>query len=227
MAQPSLSRDAVVETAIRLVEEYNLDALTMRRLAAELGTSVTSIYWHAGNRDALLDLMVDRLLSRVQQVTLTGRTPRTRIASLCRQWRQRLWVPSHLIAVAHERGKTAAMFQPMQAALAQELHAIGLRGTQAAIAIRGLQLHVVSSVVIERTAQRGPNADATDPNAWPTGTEDHELITVLAGKVDYLGAFEITLGALLDRFVDEHVDAARLSPRASQTRSRAGLGGRL
>jgi AcrR family transcriptional regulator len=213
-ARDSLTAEAVVEAAVRLVEEYDLDALTMRRLAAELGTAVTSIYWHVGNRDALVDLMVDRLLLDMKQVKVTGRTPRTRITSLCRQWRQQLWDHPHLIALAHERGKTAAMFQPMQAALADELHAIGLRGKNAAIAIRGLQLHVVSSVVIERTAQRGPSTDATDPNAWPHTSEDHELITALAGSVDYLGAFEITLGALLDRFVDEPIDAARLSPRA-------------
>jgi AcrR family transcriptional regulator len=197
-----LSSDVIVETAIRLVEDSDLDALTMRRLAAELGTAVTSIYWHVGNRDALLDLMVDRLLADMRDVTVGGRTPRGRITSLCRQWRQRLWDHPHLIALAHERGKTLAMFQPMQAALARELHSVGLGGRQAAIAIRGLQLHVVSSVVIERTAQRGPTTDATDPTAW-TATDDHELITTLAEPVDYRGAFETTLDALLDRIVEK------------------------
>lgn len=201
MAQPALTKEGVVEAAIRLVEEYDLDVLTMRRLAAELGTAVTSIYWHVGNRDVLLDLMVDRLLADMRDVTIGGRTPRTRITSLCRQWRQRLWDHPHLIAVAHERGKTLAMFQPMQAALARELHAVGLRGRDAAIAIRGLQLHVVSSVVIERTAQRGPTTDATDPTAWPAITDDVELITTLSAPVDYRGAFDISLDALLDRFL--------------------------
>jgi AcrR family transcriptional regulator len=205
VAQPAreqISRDVVVEAAVRLVEEYDLDALTMRRLAAELGTAVTSIYWHVGNRDALLDLMVDQLLAEMSEVRIGGRTPRARITSLCRQWRQRLWDHPHLIAVAHERGKTAAMFQPMQAALARELRAVGLRGTEAAAAIRGLQLHVVSSVVIERTAERGPSTDVTDPEAWPALTDDPELVAALDGPVDYEGAFQATLEALLDRLLD-------------------------
>jgi AcrR family transcriptional regulator len=197
-----LSRDVVVSTAIQLVEEYDLETLTMRRLAAELGTAVTSIYWHVGNRDALLDLMVDQLLADMSDVRIGGRSPRARITSLCRQWRQRLWDHPHLIALAHERGKTAAMFQPMQAALARELHAVGLRGKDAAMAIRGLQLHVVSSVVIARTAERGPVTDATDIAAWPA-TDDHDLITALAGPVDYQGAFDTTLDALLDRIVEK------------------------
>lgn len=199
--EPGVSRESVVDTAIRIVEENDLDALTMRRLAAELGTAVTSIYWHVGNRDALVDLMVDKLLADMRDVTVGGRTPRARITSLCKQWRQRLWDHPHLIALAHERNKTLAMFQPMQAALARELHAVGLRGKDAAVAIRGLQLHVVSSVVIERTAQRGPTTDATDPTAWPALTDDPELIAALSAQVDYRAAFDVTLEALLDRFL--------------------------
>jgi AcrR family transcriptional regulator len=200
-SRDSISQEVVVDTAIRIVEDNDLDALTMRRLAAELGTAVTSIYWHVGNRDALVDLMVDKLLADMRDVTVGGRTPRARITSLCRQWRQRLWDHPHLIALAHERNKTLAMFQPMQAALARELHAVGLRGKDAAIAIRGLQLHVVSSVVVERTARRGPTTDATDPTAWPALTDDPELVAALADQVDYLGAFDLTLDALLDRFL--------------------------
>ncbi|HWC33898.1 MAG TPA: TetR family transcriptional regulator [Mycobacteriales bacterium] len=200
-ARDAISQEIVVEAAIRLVEENDLDALTMRRLAAELGTAVTSIYWHVGNRDALVDLMVDTLLADMREVTVGGRTPRARITSLCTQWRQRLWDHPHLIALAHERNKTLAMFQPMQAALARELHAVGLRGKDAAVAIRGLQLHVVSSVVIERTAQRGPTTDATDPTAWPALTEDPELVAALAAPVDYRAAFEVGLDALLGRFL--------------------------
>jgi AcrR family transcriptional regulator len=200
-SRDAISQEIVVETAIRLVEENDLDALTMRRLASELGTAVTSIYWHVGNRDALVDLMVDRLLADMRDVTVGGRTPRARITSLCRQWRDRLWDHPHLIALAHERNKTLAMFQPMQAALARELHAVGLRGKDAAVAIHGLQLHVVSSVVIERTAQRGPTTDATDPTAWPAITDDPELIAALSAQVDYRAAFDIGLEALLDRFL--------------------------
>jgi AcrR family transcriptional regulator len=199
--EPGVSRESVVETAIRIVEENDLDALTMRRLAGELGTAVTSIYWHVGNRDALVDLMVDKLLADMRDVAVGGRTPRARITSLCKQWRDRLWDHPHLIALAHERNKTLAMFQPMQAALARELHAVGLRGKDAAVAIRGLQLHVVSSVVIERTAQRGPTTDATDPTAWPALTDDPELVAALSAQVDYRAAFDITLDALLDRFL--------------------------
>lgn len=205
-ARAAITRELVVSTALSLVEEYDVGALTMRRLATELGTAVTAIYWHVGNRDALLDLMVDQLLADLREVPVRGTTPRQRVATLCTEWRQQLWDHPHLIAFAHERGKTAAMFQPMQAALARELHAVGLQGADAAVAIRALQLHVVSSVVIARTAERGPQTDGTDPSAWPTVASDaqlidSELIEALAAPVDYLETFEIALDALLDKLL--------------------------
>src|SRR3954447_19920120 len=109
-AQP-VTRGEVVETALRLVEEHDVAALTMRRLAGDLGVAVTSIYWHVGNRDALIDLLVERLLADMGGVRAAGKTPRARVASLLQQWRSRLWERPHLIALAHERGQTAAMFQ--------------------------------------------------------------------------------------------------------------------
>lgn len=195
-----ISREVVVETALRLVEENDISALTMRRLAAELGTAVTAIYWHVGNRDALLDLLVDRLLIDMGRVRVSGRTPRARITSLAGQWRTRLWEHPHLIGLAHSQGKTAAMFEPMQAALAAELAAIGMTGRSAATVISALQYHVASSVVMQRTAGRGPVSGVTDPTAWP---DEHDVVLVeeLAKPLDYDAMFELGLDALLDRLL--------------------------
>jgi TetR/AcrR family tetracycline transcriptional repressor len=204
-AQPAergqVSRELVVETAQRLVEENDLSALTMRRLAAELGTAVTAIYWHVGNRDALLDLLVDRLLLDLRAaVEVSGRTPRERIAAIVRAWRQRLWEHPHLIGVAHERGKTATMFHPMQAHLATELGALGLKGRDAAPAIKALQHHVASSVLMQRTAERGPVSGVTDPAAWPADC-DRDLVAALSDVPDHEAMFELGLAALLDRLL--------------------------
>jgi TetR/AcrR family transcriptional regulator, tetracycline repressor protein len=195
-----VTREAVVDAALRLVEEHDVAALTMRRLAAELGTAVTAIYWHVGNRDALVDLLLERLVAEMGEVRLTARAPRRRIGSLLVQWRSRLWEHPHLIALAHERGQTAALFQPVQAALAAELGRVGITGARAAEAIRVLQVHVVSSVVLERTAGRGPATPPTDPGAWGDSA-DPALVAALAEPVDYESVFTVGVDALLDRLL--------------------------
>src|SRR3954451_22879248 len=176
----ALTRDDVVEAAFRLVETYGADALTMRRLADELGAAVTAIYWHVGNRDALLDQLVDRIVDDMGHIRASGRTPQARIASLARTLRRKLLARPHVIGLAHERSRTAALFQPVQAALARELAALGLHGSDAALAIRVLQCHVVASVVLERTTSRGPVRESTDVTLWPENQDDPELVRDLA-----------------------------------------------
>jgi TetR/AcrR family tetracycline transcriptional repressor len=193
-----LTSDAVVDAAWRLVEQYGADALTMRRLADEVGAAVTAIYWHVGNRDALLDLLVDRIVDDMGHIRASGRTPKTRIASLARTLRKKLLARPHLIGLAHERSRTNALFQPVQAALARELAALGVHGSQAALVIRVLQSHVVATVVLERTAGRGPVHETTDVTLWPENQSDPELVAGLATAPDFDEVFDYGLRALLD-----------------------------
>ncbi len=61
-----LSREAIVEAAIRVLDRDGLDGVSMRRVAAELGTGAGSLYWHVGNKDELLGLVFDRVVDEVE-----------------------------------------------------------------------------------------------------------------------------------------------------------------
>jgi AcrR family transcriptional regulator len=60
-----LQREHVVDVAIDLLDAAGLDALTMRKLAAELGVQAGALYWHFAGKQALLDAMADRFLEGV------------------------------------------------------------------------------------------------------------------------------------------------------------------
>ncbi|MGW3871285.1 TetR/AcrR family transcriptional regulator, partial [Streptomyces sp. NPDC005069] len=75
MARSSLTREEVLGAAAALVRQHGPEALTMRKLAAELGTAVTSIYWHVGNRESLLDALVERTVQEMGAVRPGGRSP--------------------------------------------------------------------------------------------------------------------------------------------------------
>jgi AcrR family transcriptional regulator len=61
-----LDRDTVVARALALVDAEGLEALTIRRLAVDLGVTPMALYWHFRNKDELLDALVEHLLGTVR-----------------------------------------------------------------------------------------------------------------------------------------------------------------
>jgi len=57
-----ISKEAIVAAAIAVLDREGLSALSMRRLAEELGTGAASLYWHVGSKDGLLDLVLDEII---------------------------------------------------------------------------------------------------------------------------------------------------------------------
>lgn len=86
---PRLSRDAVVTAAGELVEREGIEALTMRRVAEELGSSPMALYRHVRDKDELLVLLLDRLASALPRPALPGE-PRARLLAACRTMRDGL-----------------------------------------------------------------------------------------------------------------------------------------
>jgi TetR/AcrR family transcriptional regulator, tetracycline repressor protein len=60
----ALTQEQVVRRAVELMAEAGLEALTLRRLATELGVSAPTLYWHVRNKRQLLDLMAEALVAR-------------------------------------------------------------------------------------------------------------------------------------------------------------------
>jgi len=60
---PPLSSDRIVATARDMADRDGLEAVTLRRLAAELGVHVTSLYNHVPTLDAIIDGIVALLVS--------------------------------------------------------------------------------------------------------------------------------------------------------------------
>lgn len=61
-----LSRDAIVDAALRVLDREGVDRLSMRRVAAELGTAAGALYWHVANKEELLLLLVDKVTTDIR-----------------------------------------------------------------------------------------------------------------------------------------------------------------
>ncbi len=58
-----LSAASIVERAIQIGDTEGIDAVTIRRLATDLGVTPMALYWHFKNKEQLLIGMADHLVA--------------------------------------------------------------------------------------------------------------------------------------------------------------------
>ncbi len=63
-----LTKAAIVQAALDLLDEAGMDGLTVRALASRLGVQAPALYWHVRNKQALLDEMATLIWRRVSDV---------------------------------------------------------------------------------------------------------------------------------------------------------------
>ncbi|NUU22067.1 MAG: TetR family transcriptional regulator [Streptomycetaceae bacterium] len=79
-----LSREAVLAAALDVVDREGLEALSMRRLAADLGVEPMALYHHASSKEGLLDGLVERVFDEAHQRLDAGTAKRKPRAELHR-----------------------------------------------------------------------------------------------------------------------------------------------
>lgn len=67
-----LTREHILRTAIRVADAEGLDALSMRRLAQEVGVEAMSLYHHVANKDAVLDGIADLVVAEIAVPEIRG-----------------------------------------------------------------------------------------------------------------------------------------------------------
>jgi AcrR family transcriptional regulator len=85
--RPGLSADAIVEAAIRVADAEGLEAVSMARIAHELGFTTMSLYRHVANKDELLQLMWNASAVGAESLVLEGEDWRAKL----RMWSVIQW----------------------------------------------------------------------------------------------------------------------------------------
>ncbi|WP_282697931.1 TetR/AcrR family transcriptional regulator [Streptomyces sp. CC208A] len=219
MARPALSREEVLDTAAALVREHGPAGLTMRGLAAALGTAVTSIYWHVGNRESLLDALAERTVADLGAIRPHGKDPAERIGSVAHALRRALRERPDLVAMVHERGLTERMFLPAQRALVREAHAAGLRGARAAELVRAVTFQAVGHVLVERNRERAPVRSPAEEELRDARAADADPppARALAAPVDTERLFAASVRALVEGLLAGPRPSAATDPPSPTT----------
>ena len=98
-----LSRERVLRTAVEYADRHGLEALSIRKLADELGAGAMSLYHYVPNKTDLIDGMVDLVFAEIEPPSLDvdWRTAMRRRAVSTRDALNR-----HRWAVGHMEGRT-------------------------------------------------------------------------------------------------------------------------
>jgi len=193
-----LSRRRITETALRLIDERGLDALSMRVLGSELGVEAMAIYRHVADKGALLDGVVGLLLEELRQEVPPTDDWRELIAGFGRGF--------HALAVAHLNAFPLLGSNPARSWVAAPgkvegvlsvLHRSGFTEEDAAFAVRAVSRYVIGFSLV------GPASG--EPLERPPEAE-YPLLTGLLRQLDDSppraddDLFEFGLTLLIDGF---------------------------
>jgi TetR/AcrR family tetracycline transcriptional repressor len=160
----ALTQEKVVRSAVDLLARVGLEALTLRRLATELGVSAPTIYWHVRNKRQLLDLMAEALVERTGRSTspAPGQPWWEWLSELARlQWRALTSHRDAALVVAGNRPTDTAL--PGIEQVVASLVAVGFPPAEALRTILSIGNYVIGCAVehqAETTRDPDPERDA-------------------------------------------------------------------
>lgn len=178
LRQRTLSAERIVDVALALIDRDGLDRLSMRRLGSELAAGATSIYWHVPNKEALLDLLVDRLMEETaaELRVESGTTWRSQLAAYARSLRTVLERHSSAAPLLGSRLPIGPNGLRVMERVLGILDVAGFSGRQRALAYGALTGYCVGQAVME--ARKSPT-DGDEPTA--AGDHLRRLGTLLKG----------------------------------------------
>ncbi|WP_327091202.1 TetR/AcrR family transcriptional regulator C-terminal domain-containing protein [Nonomuraea sp. NBC_01738] len=178
MTSEPLSRKRIVAAAIELIEREGADAVSMRRIAAELGVGVMSLYNHVPNKDALLSGVAESVLSEIEFTDDPAAHWTDRVRIQARAFRQiaHHYPRSTMLVVSRQLHSNAGLL-PVERALAT-LRSAGFDGPEAVKMLRMFIAFIVGTLLREVgvTPSFAPmpatlRADQVDPELFPTVAE--------------------------------------------------------
>ena len=179
-----LSRELIVDTALEILDREGMDALSMRRIATELGTGAASLYAHVSNKDELQELLLERVLSQVPHEAPDPARWASQLRELCRRSLDALVTHPGIaqVALATVIPTGEASFAQAEAMLGL-LRASGLPDAHIAVAFDVLSLYLTAYAVevnavrsgqfppaeiAERTRQLGEYMASLPPDRFPS-----------------------------------------------------------
>ncbi|QFG24358.1 TetR/AcrR family transcriptional regulator [Actinomadura sp. WMMB 499] len=147
--RPPLTRGRIVRAAIGLIEREGADALSMRRVAADLDVAVMSLYNHVPNKGALLEGVAGHVMSGMELQDDPSASWQERARALVRAFRTVAHdYPRCMTVVLTRKFDTMVGLRPAERALALA-DAAGFDGVTAVRITRALMAYALGTQLRE------------------------------------------------------------------------------
>ncbi|WP_067798739.1 TetR/AcrR family transcriptional regulator [Actinomadura formosensis] len=152
--RPALTRDRIVRAAVALIEREGADALSMRRVAADLGVAVMSLYNHVPNKSALLEGVAEHVVAGMELEDDPSEPWQKRARALVRAFRKVARDnPRCMAIVLTHKVDTSAGLRPVERALALA-DAAGFDGGTAVRIMRALLAYAIGAQMREAGVEK-------------------------------------------------------------------------
>lgn len=145
-----LTRERVIEAALRVMDDEGLEAVSMRRVGRELGVEAMSLYNHVRDKEDLLQGLRERVLSEFVDPGSDGEWE-DRARRAARSWRQILRTHPNILTLISEAKRfdmTPGSMRPTETAL-RLLREVGLSEEDAVKAFCALGGFIVGFTTFE------------------------------------------------------------------------------
>ena len=190
-----MTSGAVVAAAIALADAEGLTAVSMRRLASELGVATMALYRHVRSRDELVVLMVDEMMGRTPPPDPPSPGWRARLEAIARlQWATYRSHPWLAPAIAVTRPQVAPRGMAHTEYALRALDGLGLdRSTRAHAAIALIAYVRGMAVSFEEEARARQDTGVTEEE-WMAAQTSAYAAAIAAGPYPALGRLAASPG---------------------------------
>jgi AcrR family transcriptional regulator len=178
-----LSRERVLRAAVTIADDGGIEALTMRRLADEVGAEAMSLYYHVAKKDDVLDGIADLIVQEINEAvdaivlpargTAWKKAVRTRILTAREVLLRHKWAPQ----LFESRASTSPAVLRYYDGLVGLLHEGGF-----SYDLIHHSMHALGSRAL------GFSQELVDPGDQPDGAQSDADLAAMAEALPHLAA---------------------------------------
>ena len=171
-AKATLTREAIAEAALALIDADGLEALSMRRLGTALGVEAMALYHHFRGKGELLDAVMERLLDEAELPVRGSAPPLERVRHFVESYRKiAINHPHAFILLTYRRFNTERSFELYE----RFLEALADAGFDPPLAARFFRLlgYYVGGAGLADIASRAAQPDATPVSLEKSAPGEH------------------------------------------------------